>query len=104
MKIKTPKKINKTFVIKSEVWRWPGLGGWYFVYVDRKLNEKIKNLGTRYGSGFIKIKATLGKTSWDTALFPYKKENVFLISIKSSVRKKEIVEIGDILKIKFELV
>lgn len=96
---------NKTFFITSEVWRWPGslTGAWYFVYVDKKLNDEIKTLGRRYGSGFVSVKVTVGKTSWDTALFPYKKENVYLISIKSSVRKKENISIGDILKIKFEL-
>lgn len=100
MKTKTP---SKKFVIKSEVWRWPGIGGWYFVYVDRKLSQKIQKNGKVYGSGFVKIRASIGKTSWDTALFPYKKENVFLISIKKSVRKKEIIDTGDVVRIKFEL-
>lgn len=99
---------KKTFNIKSEVWRWTGSpaggGGWYFVYVDRKLNDKIKKFSRRYGSGFIKIRATVGKTSWDTALFSHKKENAYLISIKAIVRKKEGIEIGDVVKIKFVLI
>ena len=94
---------KKIFNIKSEVWRWLGVGGWYFVYVDRKLNGTIRTNGSRYGSGFIKIHATIGNTSWTTALFPYKKEDVYLISIKASVRKKEGIDEGDVVKIRFEL-
>jgi hypothetical protein len=95
--------MKKIFNIKSEVWRWPGVGGWYFVYVDRKFNGAIRTNGSMYGSGFVKIRATVGGTSWDTALFPYKKEDAFLISIKASVRKKEGIDEGDVVKIRFEL-
>ncbi len=97
-------KKTKNFSIKSEVWRWPGIGGWYFVYVDRKLNDKIRANGKRYGSGFIKIEARVGETSWQTALFPYKKEDCFLISIKNSIRKKEKIFEGDKVSVYFELV
>ncbi len=95
--------MKKVFTITSEVWRWPGVGGWHFVYVDRKYNEMIKKLGKIYGSGFVKIRATIGQTSWDTALFPHRKENAYLISIKSAIRKKEEIQIGDKLKLKVEL-
>mgnify|MGYP001274225394 CR=1 FL=1 len=94
---------KKIFQIKSKVWIWPGVGGWHFVYVDRKFNKKIKELGKPYGGGFVKIKAKLGKTSWETALFPYKKEDVYLLSIKATVRKKESVFDGDEVKIKIEI-
>jgi hypothetical protein len=93
----------KKFLIESQVWRWPGTYGWHFAHVDRKLNGKIRANSKSYGSGFIKIRATVGNTSWDTALFPYKKEDCFLISIKSSVRKKEDIFEGDKVKIKFEI-
>ncbi len=47
------------------------------------------------------IKAKVGKTSWDTALFPHTKEGVYLISIKESIRKKEEILEGDILDVGF---
>lgn len=96
-------KKTKNFSIESEVWRWPGIGGWHFVYVDRKLNSLIRANGRIYGSGFIKIEARVGQTSWQTALFPYKKEDCFLISIKNNVRKKEGVQAGDVVTVKFKL-
>lgn len=95
--------MKKSFTTKGKVWRWPGDFGWHFVYVDHKLNEEIKKKGTRYGSGFVRIRATLGKTSWDTALFPHKKEDAYLISVKKDIRKKEGITEGDLVEIKFRL-
>ncbi|MDQ5952836.1 MAG: hypothetical protein QG551_64 [Patescibacteria group bacterium] len=95
---------EKSFLIQGKVWRWPGVGGWHFVYVDGTIKEKIKKVAKPYGSGFVKIEASLGKTSWQTALFPHTKENSYLISIKQNVRKKEDVFEGDEVKIKIKLI
>lgn len=95
---------EKSFLIHGKVWRWPGDFGWHFVYVDGKIKEKIKKVAKTYGSGFIKIEAVIGKTSWQTALFPYKKEDCYLISIKQNIRKKEEVFEGDEVKIKIKLI
>lgn len=94
----------KSFVVDGKVWRWPGLGGWHFVYVPKELTEKIKKVGKTYGSGFVKIEAKIGKSSWSTALFPHKKEGIFLISIKQSIRKKESIFEGDLVKVKIKLI
>lgn len=93
-----------SYTIENKIWRWPGVGGWHFVYVDKELTEELKKKGAKYkyGSGFIAIRATVGKTTWDTALFPHTKENVYLISVKASVRKKEQIFEGDIVSIQFK--
>lgn len=93
----------KSFAVEGKVWRWPGDQGWHFVYVGKDLTSKIKKIGKVYGSGFIKINASIGKSSWDTALFPHKKEETFLISIKQSIRRKEQIFEGDFVKIKVRL-
>lgn len=94
----------KSWNIKGKVFVWPGVGGWHFVYVDKDTTQKIKKVSKTYGAGFVKIKAKINKTEWDTSLFPYKKENVFLISIKKEVRKKEDVFPGEEVKIKINLI
>jgi|SRR3989344_3100454 len=93
----------KKFVVKGKVWRWPGVGGWHFVYVDKELTERIKKEGKeyKYGSGFIGIRAKMGKSEWDTALFPHTKENTYLISIKAKIRNKEQIFEGDQISISF---
>ena len=87
----------RSFTVKGKVWVYPGLGGWHFVYVSKKNSELV---GKRYGAGFVKVEATIGKTSWTTALFPDKKEGVYLLSIKQVVRKKEGIYDGDTIAIK----
>lgn len=92
----------KKFRFKGEVWLWPGIGGWHFVNLPKDLSSKIKKSGKMYGAGFIKIRATLGKSSWTTALFPHKKSETYLLSIKKSIRNKENIYKGDTVDIKIE--
>lgn len=68
--------------------------------VDKKISEQIRSV---YIKGFVYVKAKIGKTEWDTALFPEKQSGAYLLSIKKIVRKKEDIWEGDIVEISFEL-
>ena len=92
---------NKKFKIKAEVWRWPGDGGWHFITLEKSLSKKIKK---SYPKGFIKIEAKIGKTSWNTSLFPHKQSESYLLSVKASVRKKEDILEEDMVRIVFEII
>ena len=92
--------MKKEYKIKAKVWRWPGDAGWHFVNVDRKLSEQIRKA---YPRGFVKIRAQIGKTTWDTSLFPHKLSASYLLSVKDSVRKKEDIFEGDEVVIKFRI-
>ncbi|MDQ5901530.1 MAG: hypothetical protein QG580_245 [Patescibacteria group bacterium] len=94
----------KKFSFSGKVFVWPGGLGWYFVYLPKDLVEKIKKNSSVHGAGFVKIKATVGKTDWQTSLFPFKRENTFLICIKKSVREKEDVFPGEEIKVSFSLI
>jgi len=56
---------------------------------------RIKSLqdGKRRGWGSVRVKATIGKTSWNTSIFPDRKSDSFVLPVKADVRTKE--EIGD---------
>jgi hypothetical protein len=94
----------KSFTVSGKVWIYPGVGGWHFINIDKDKAAKIKKVAKTYGAGFVKIKATLGKTSWTTALFPQTKTGTYLLSIKAAVRKKEDVWAGDNISITIELI
>ncbi len=96
---------NKIHKIKGKVFVWPGDAGWHFVGLDKKTSSEIKQKYKNkiYGAGFIKIKASIGKSIWTTALFPYKTQEIYLLSIKKQIRKKEGVFQGDHLNIVFEI-
>ncbi len=96
--------MKKNFVIKSKVWRWPGDGGWHFITLDKKLSEDIRAVYTR---GFVKIQARVGKTVWDTSLFPHtinkkvSKQMEYLLCINKKLMKVEGIFTGDEIKIIF---
>ncbi len=94
----------RKFEFKSEVWRWPGVGGWYFVNVPDSISNVIRK---KQGKGMIKIEAHLGKSSWKTALFPYRNPKGlfgYFISIKSVIRKKENIYERDTINIRFKII
>ncbi len=94
------------FDLKAEVWLYPGKAAWHFITIPENEGELINELfsNLKRGWGSLKVNVTIGATSWDTSIFPDKKSNSYLLPLKSEVRKKEKIEIGDvvnfILKIK----
>lgn len=92
--------MKKSFKTEAKVWRWPGDGGWHFITLDKKLSEQIRNV---YKKGFVKIIASIGKTRWDTSLFPHKQSQSYLLSIKKSVRNKEDIWHGEVVSIYFKI-
>lgn len=92
--------MKKRYKIKKTVWRWPGDMGWHFVSLDKEMSQDIRGI---YKKGFVKIEAKIGKTKWNTSLFPHNENNIYIMSIKKSVRKKEGILEKDIVEIEFNL-
>ncbi|MFZ2555733.1 MAG: DUF1905 domain-containing protein [Minisyncoccia bacterium] len=91
----------KSFEVKGKVWRYPGLGGWHCLYVPQQLSQRLRDMvraKQKTGVAFVRIKATVGKTSWNTTLFPTK-DGPYLLAIKAEVRHKEGIAEGDMTKI-----
>ena len=86
---------KRVFSQKAVVWVYPGLGGWHFVTLDKKISAEIR---AKYKTGFVKIEATVGKTGWLTSLFPHKLSGAYLLCIKASVRKVEGIFAGEEVK------
>lgn len=95
----------KSFEVKGKVWRYEGPGGWHFVYVPKDLSQRIKDAARnkkKAGFHFVRVKATIGKTSWQTTLFPTK-DGPYLIAIKAEVRRTEGIEEGEMVILKCSL-
>jgi len=96
--------MSKTFAVRGKVWKYEGPAGWFFVYIDKEISKEIleltkevKKVATgkkKAGFGFIPVQAKLGKSVWDTAIFP-SKDKTYLLAIKGSIRKKEGVLEGE---------
>lgn len=120
-----------TYRMRTKVWMWQGESGgnWHFAYVSDKASARIRSLKKtqpRRGFGAVRVLATVGKTSWETSIFP-SKENampsplaedprdalllsrrkavkvVYLPPIKAEVRKKECLRDGEVISLSLVL-
>lgn len=92
--------------MKGKVWIYPGVSSvWHFVYVDKKDSEKIKKTyGYRArGFGSLPVEVAIGKTKWQTSIFPDGKSGTYLLPLKAQVRRKEGIFEGDIIKFIIEI-
>lgn len=91
------------YEFRGRVWKDPK-ANWYFVNVNKKISHEIKtnpnSKANKYG--LIKIKATIGKTSWNPTLFPTKHGD-YVLAIKADVRKKEKIENDTVISIRIYL-
>ena len=87
----------------GEIWFWKGPAPWYFVTVPAKQSSDLKEISgfVTYGWGMIPVHARIGKTEWQTSLFP--KNGRYIVPIKASVRKAEKLEEGDQVTVRLEL-
>ncbi len=96
-----------SYKVTSKVVLWPGTqGAWHFAYVDKATAEKIRKKFGPSGRGFgsIRVRVKLGKTAWDTSIFPDKRSGTYLLPLKAKVRRDEGVDAGDMITIKLEIV
>lgn len=94
-----------TLKVRSKLWLYPGVGGWHFITLPLKQAKVIKasRHGTRRGWGSLPVKATIGKTIWNTSLFPDSKSQSYVLPVKASVRKSEQIEEGDTVSLILEV-
>ena len=82
---------------------WKGPAPWFFVTVPAKQSRELKAISglVTYGWGVIPVHVRVGKTEFQTSLFP--KDGLYLVPIKVSVRKVENLEKGDKVTVRLEV-
>lgn len=82
------------YKLRSKVWVYPGMAAWRFVSIPEKQGKEIKKkFGIRAkGWGSLPVSITIGKTSWNTSIFPDKKSGSYLLPLKAKVREAEHIE------------
>ncbi len=93
------------YKVTSKVVPYPGMAAWYFAYLDKKQAETIrkKHQTKKRGFGSIRVKVTLGKTKWNTSIFPDKHSGSYVLPLKSAVRRAEGVDAGDSISFTLEM-
>ena len=87
----------------GEIIFWKGPAPWFFVTVPAKQSRELKAISglVTYGWGVIPVHVRVGKTEFQTSLFP--KDGLYLVPIKVSVRKAENLEKGDKVTVRLEV-
>lgn len=80
---------------EGKIWFWKGPSPYYFVTVPPGPSSDIHAISSyvTYGWGMIPVIVRVGRTEWQTSLWP--KEGGYIVPIKASVRKAERLAEGD---------
>jgi hypothetical protein len=97
--------IKITYECTASVWKHSATGGWYFVSLPIEFSEEIRqNMKWQMeGWGRMKAKAKIRETLWDTAIWYDTKLGTYILPLKADIRKKEKIEVGNILNVEIIL-
>jgi hypothetical protein len=95
-------------VFDAELWIWDArrLEGWTFVSLPAEASEEIRHLagGRRQGFGSVRVRATVGGSTWTTSIFPDSAREAYVLPVKRGIRKAEAIEAGDTATLTVELI
>lgn len=98
--------MSHRFKITAKLWKYESKAAWYFLTIEKETAEEIKALTEPSfgGWGQIKVEAQIGKTKWQTSIFPDKKSQGYLLPVKKDVRKAENINEGDQINLVFKTI
>ena len=91
---------------RTELWRDPGDAGWHFVTLPFDEADEIDEItrGSQRGFGSVRVRVTIGSSTWNTSLFPDSKSASYVLPVKKPVRTAEQIRAGDQVDVSIELV
>ncbi|MGX6603176.1 DUF1905 domain-containing protein [Micromonosporaceae bacterium Da 78-11] len=94
-------------VFDSELWIWDArrLDTWTFVSLPGDTSDEIRDRagGLQRGFGSLRVRATLGASTWQTSIFPDKTRGAYVLPVRRKVREAESVEVGATTTVAVEL-
>lgn len=98
--------LGPLLTFSSELWMYPGEAAWYFITLPLDCAEAISALQPPKSKGFgsVRVRATVGNSTWDTSVFPDKKRGSYLLPVKKEVRTKHKLKVGNKVSISLEIV
>lgn len=91
------------FQFTSLLWEWESRDNWFFVSLSRDASEEIAQLPfPPRGFGSIPVQATIGRSTWQTSIFP-QSDGIYVLPVRKAVREKEALEKDDRVDVEVEL-
>lgn len=87
----------------GKLWFWKGPSPFYFVTVPEEPSRDLHFISgsVTYGWGMIPVTVQIGRTVWQTSLWP--KDGGYVVPIKVSVRRAEKIDEGDTISVRLEV-
>ena len=96
--------MTETCRFSAALWRWQAQSGWFFVTLTEDASALV---GERprppRGFGSVRVRATVGETSWTTSVFPDSESGRYVLPVKKAVRTAEDLDEGDSVELTLEL-
>ena len=90
----------------AELWVWEArrAEGWTFVSLPADASDEIRALadGPRRGFGSLRVRVTIGASTWTTSVFPDSTRG-YVLPIKRAVRRAESLDAGDVATVTVDL-
>ena len=98
------RELTSAYSFKAKLWKHDGPSGWFFVSVPIATSKRIRqsHLSSEEGWGRLKTKATIGRTSWNTAVWFDSNRGRYLLPVKKTIRDKEAVKPNQMLSVALE--
>lgn len=82
---------KRAYMMTSRILVYPGMAAWRFLVLPKKEGEEIREKFGKHAKGWgsLPVTVTIGKTAWDTSIFPDKRAGTYLLPLKAKVRKVE---------------
>jgi Domain of unknown function (DUF1905) len=95
-----------TYRFSAPLWRWKGESPWHFVTLPFDQADEIdeRTAHVQRGFGSVKVRVTVGSSTWSTSLFPATAEESYILPVKAAVRKAEGLVEGGMVDVTIELV
>jgi Domain of unknown function (DUF1905) len=95
-------------VFEAQLWIWDARRSesWTFVSLPADASEEILEMagGRRPGFGSLRVRVTVGSTTWRTSIFPDAARGGYVLPIKRAVRRAEALDAGDFAALTVELI
>lgn len=93
------------YEFSAELWMHHG-GSWHFVTLPFDESDEIEEVmhGRTGGFGSVRVRVTVGSSTWETSLFPDSKAKAYVLPIKAPVRRAEGLTLGEPVRITLDLV
>ena len=90
----------------AELWLHQGDAAWHFITLPADVSDDIeaRTADQHRGFGSVRVRVTIGTTTWQTSVFPDSKRGAYILPVKKDVRRSEGLDAGVEAAVTIELV